>query len=90
MEIILKRRRWKWLGYVMRMSPEIPAKTALTWTPEGKRKQGRPRATWRRMMEEKLGAASLTWNTAMKTAQDRRAWRTLAEAPLATGHDGKE
>jgi hypothetical protein len=42
------------------------------------------------MMEEELGAASLTWNTAMKTAQDRRAWRTLAEAPCATGHDGKK
>jgi len=33
-------RRWKLLGHAMRMSPGISAKTALTWTPEEKRKKG--------------------------------------------------
>ena len=76
------------MGHVMRMKPEIPAKTALFWTPEGTRKRGRPRTTWRRMMEDELHAASLTWNTALKIAKDRRAWKVLTEAPCATRHDG--
>jgi len=38
-------------------------------------------------MEDKLGGISLTWNTAMKVAQDRGAWRVLIEASCATGHD---
>jgi len=71
----------------MRMSTNIPAKTAVTWTPEGKRKKGRPKTTWRCMMEEELGAASLTWDTALKTAQDRRAWKVLIEASCATRHE---
>jgi hypothetical protein len=29
-------------------------------------------------------------DTAMKTAQDRRAWRTLAETSCATWHDGNK
>ena len=72
----------------MRMGQEIPAKIALTWTPEGKRKRGRPRATWRRMMEDELNTTSLMWKTALKVAQDRGAWKVLSEAPCATGHDG--
>jgi len=54
----------------MRISQDIPEKIALTWTPEGERKKGRPRATWRRMMEEELDNTSLTWTTATKKAQD--------------------
>jgi len=50
MDKILRKRRW--LGHVMRMSTNIPAKTALTWTPEGKRKKGRPRKLGRSMMVE--------------------------------------
>lgn len=90
MNDIIKRKRWRWLGHVMRMKKEIPARTALTWTPEGKRKKGRPRTTWRRMMEDELSTASLTWNTALKAAQDRSAWKILSEAPCATGHDGNK
>ncbi|CAG5136349.1 unnamed protein product, partial [Candidula unifasciata] len=35
---MITKRRWKWLGHVMRMTSDIPAKTTLIWTPEGKRK----------------------------------------------------
>jgi len=38
-------------------------------------------------MENELGAISLTWNNALKVAQDRGAWRVLIEASYVTGHD---
>jgi hypothetical protein len=51
---------------------------ALPWTQEGKKKQGRPKTTWRRTVlqkQDKLGFGS--WNAARATAQNRDAWREL-------------
>ena len=44
----IKQRRFKWLGHVLRMPQHRTPKTALYWTPPGKRKPGRPRITRRR------------------------------------------
>ena len=44
---IIKRRRSKWLGHVLRMQNNRHAKVAVTWKPDGKRKPGRPKETWR-------------------------------------------
>ena len=41
--IVIKRRRWKWLGHVLRMDNSRHAKIAISWTPDGKRKSGRPK-----------------------------------------------
>jgi hypothetical protein len=48
---VTKVKRWKWNGHVWRSNPDIHARTALTWTPEGRRKKGRPKKTWRRTVE---------------------------------------
>ena len=39
MATILMRRRWKWIGHVIRRDQNSITKTALHWTPEGKRKR---------------------------------------------------
>ncbi|KAI0221577.1 hypothetical protein LSAT2_027113 [Lamellibrachia satsuma] len=85
--LILKKRRWTWLGHVYRMSNDLPAKTALTWTPEGNRERGRPKTMWRRTMEEELKAAGLTWGTVARRAQYREVWRDLVRALCATRHE---
>ncbi|KAL9978803.1 hypothetical protein ACROYT_G016367 [Oculina patagonica] len=36
-------RRWRWIGHVLRKDNNNIAKTAMRWTPEGKRKRGRPK-----------------------------------------------
>ena len=41
----------QWIGHVTRQEASI-AKTALHWKPEGKRKRGRPKITWRRTVEK--------------------------------------
>ena len=48
---MVKKRRWKWIGHVLRMDKTKHARIALTWTPEGKRRRGRPKETWRRAVE---------------------------------------
>ena len=44
-------RRWKFISHALRMDPTKHPKTALTWTPEGRRSRGRPKETWQRIAE---------------------------------------
>ena len=39
----IKIRRWRYIGDFLRKGNEKDLKVALIWTPEGKRKRGRPR-----------------------------------------------
>ena len=41
MGTIIMRRRWRWIGHVMRREPGNISRRALHWTPEKKRKRGR-------------------------------------------------
>ena len=43
-EIEIKRRKWRWIGHVLRKPTSSITRQALTW----KRKRGRPRNTWSR------------------------------------------
>lgn len=47
----VRRRRWKFIYHIMRKELQNDCRTALTWAPEGRRKRGRPRTTWRRTAE---------------------------------------
>merc|ERR1712115_192475 len=69
----VKRKRWTWLGHVLRMNKSRLPHAALRWAPPGKRKRGRPMGTWRRTIEEEMQGK--TWNEIGWMAQDRDAWR---------------
>ena len=86
MSIVLTRRRWSWVGHALRRESTSISKVALRWTPEGKRKRGRPKSTWRRTAEAELQALNLTWGQASWLAKDRQEWRRLVDALCATGH----
>ena len=48
-------------------------RAALVWAPEGKKKMGRPRDTWRRTVErERCGMGFRTWAEAERIAIDRK------------------
>ena len=80
MEVILLRKRWRWIGHVLRRDRNTIVKTALHWTPEGKRKRGRPRNTWRRTVEAELEKMNHSWGTIERKAQDRQAWESFVAA----------
>ena len=46
-------------------------RVSLRWTPEGKRKKGRPKTTWRRTVDAELKETDPTWGEIEKKAQDR-------------------
>ncbi|KAL0187117.1 hypothetical protein M9458_018787, partial [Cirrhinus mrigala] len=80
MDTIITRRRWRWIGHVMRKDCTSISKTALHWTPEGKRKRGRPKNTWRRTVEAELKTLNHTWGTIEKLAKDRQNWMIFVAA----------
>ena len=83
----IKQRRMRWLGHVMRMPQSRIPKTALQWTPPGKRKKGRPRTTWRRTVTSELEEMGYSWGQAQFIAKDRARWRQLVEALCPTGDE---
>ena len=50
----IRRRRWRWIGHVLRLPPTATARVALRWTPDGRRGRGRPKETWRRTVEAEM------------------------------------
>ena len=89
MDTIIMRRRWNWIGHILRREPDSIPRIALHWTPEGKRKRGRPKTTWRRTVEEEMKTMDLTWGSVQKLAQNRQEWRTFVAALHARRHNGQ-
>jgi len=84
----MQKRRWKFIGRIMRKEPNNDCRTALTWTPEGWRKRGRLRITWRKTAErEREKAGWKNWSEVQITAADRAGWRDCVEALCATYHE---
>ena len=75
---LIRERRWRWIGHILRTSPNNISRTALTWAPEGKRRRGRPRETWRRTAEKERNQLGWhSWGLAAASAADRDGWPDL-------------
>ncbi|XP_033118518.1 uncharacterized protein LOC117118125 [Anneissia japonica] len=48
----IHKRRWRWIGHLLRKENGNYARHAIMWTPESRRIRGRPRTTWRRTTEK--------------------------------------
>lgn len=42
----IRKRRWSWIGHIIRKDPADNCAVVLGWMPEGRRKRGRPKTTW--------------------------------------------
>ena len=79
---VIKSRRMKWVGHVVRMGEESGVYSVLVGKPEGKRPLGRPRRRWVdniRMVLQEVGCGYIDW---IGLAQDRDRWRTLVSAVM--------
>ncbi|KAL5010020.1 hypothetical protein ScPMuIL_012325 [Solemya velum] len=84
MSTLLKRKRWRWIGHVLRKPADDLTRVAMRWTPEGKRKRGRPKNTWRRTVEAEIREYGYTWGELEKKAKDRDQWRILTLKAVKT------
>ena len=67
---------------------ENTTRIAMKWNPQGKRKQGRPKQSWRRTVIKELESIGKTWGEAEKIAINRVRWKAMLE-PLCLRR-GKE
>jgi hypothetical protein len=79
----ITRKQLIWYGHVERMDPKRLPKITIRWKPEGRKKQGRPRRTWKdgihtAMNERNLRMSKLNklrqWN--MKVGRRLRRFKT--------------
>ena len=64
-------RRCRWIGHTLRKPSTNITRQTLSWNPQGKRKRGRPRNSWRRDLETDIKILGLTWSQLERKAQDR-------------------
>ena len=68
----VRRRRWTWIGHVLRMDTSSLPRVALTWAPEEKHKRGRPTETWRRTVKkERMTMGYCSWVETELVATDK-------------------
>jgi len=72
---IIRRTRLRWMGHVARMKRKRKAVHAIDWSPEGKRKRGRPRKNWQETIRVDIRWLNMTWSEAINLAEDREGWR---------------
>ena len=79
---VIKSRRMRWAGHVVRMGEERGAYRVLVGKAEGKRPLGRPRRRWVdniRMDLQEVRCGYVDW---IGLSQDRDRWRTLVSAVM--------
>ena len=83
-EMQIKRRKWNWIGHTLHKEIGAIEKTALDWNPQGYRRRGRPRRTWRRTTEDEIRRTGKTWNEVKGMVGDRNAWKLFMDALCST------
>ena len=82
------KRRWGWIGHTLRKPPDTITRQALRWNPQGKRKRGRPKNTWRRDLDADIRKMGYTWGQVEKAAQDRGKWKATVGGLCSRRSDG--
>ena len=73
----IRKRKWGWIGHTLRKPANNITRQALQWNPQGKRRRGRPKNTWRRDTLAEMDRRGYRWQQLERLAQDRSKWRTV-------------
>ena len=82
----IRRKKWKWIGHTLRKERENTTRMAMDWNPQGKRKRGRPKQSWRRTVITEN--TERTWGEVKRIENNRVRWKAMVEALyLSRGKD---
>jgi len=84
---IIKERRLRRLGHVIKMEDCTIPNQALNWNLSSmNRKPGRPRQNWQDIIRRDLKDIGFTWDEASELAHSRSSWRQrVAQCVFDTG-----
>jgi hypothetical protein len=72
----IRKRKFRWTGHTLRKEDgEIP-KATLQWNPQGSRKRGRPKNSWRRLVIKEAGRS---WNELRFLPADTHKWKEIVD-----------
>jgi hypothetical protein len=80
MSIQIKRRKWNWIGHSLRKGSEAIERESLAWNPQGQRRRGRPKQTWRRSAHSEAAKKGENWKEVKRMAGNRIRWRHFVDA----------
>jgi hypothetical protein len=75
----IKERKWCWTGHTLRKTEGAIERAALDWNPQGARRRGRQRKTWK-TVEEEAAEMGKTWKEVKRLANNRTRWRGFTDA----------
>jgi hypothetical protein len=81
----IRRRKFNLIGHILRKGNDSVEREALDLNPQGHRKSGRPKETWRRSVHKEALEEGKNWGEVRKVARIRIRWRLLL-----TPYDPKE
>ena len=73
----IKKRKWWWIGHTLRIPTNSITRQALQLNPQGKRRVGRPRNTWKRNTTYEMEKFGYRWQDLTRLAQNRTEWRSI-------------
>ena len=84
---VIRTRRLRWFGHLMRLPDETPARQALDvfQNVKVKRPQGAPRKTWLSNVQDDLKLLNKTMEEAQSLARNRIEWRKLVFMSYCSG-----
>ena len=65
------QRKWGWIRHTLRKPASTTTCQALIWNPQGKRKRGQPRNSWKQDTEAELKQQGTNWIDIARAAQNR-------------------
>jgi len=77
MDLIIKERRLRWLGHVLRMEDDRIPKQATRWQMDSctRRRAGRPRLNWIDTVTRDFKSIGMAWEDAEQAVVDTEDWR---------------
>ena len=75
---VIRKRRLQWFGHLQRMDMSRIPKKLYNWKPvHGKRKRGRPKTSWREVIQRDINKMDIEWSVedAEIAARERKIWR---------------
>lgn len=64
---------WRWIGHTISKLAKSTTRYAFFWNPQGKRKRGKPKNTWRNDLEADRKMTGLSWGQQEKLPQTKMA-----------------
>jgi hypothetical protein len=70
------------MGHTLRKEAGAIKKTALDWNPQGYRRRGKTKRTWRRTTEDEIRNTGRSWDEVKRIAEDRKRLEALHGCPM--------